>query len=140
MSRVPSLESLSTTRTSLTCVHGMSSSTRPIDCASLYVGMTTETRNFGSSPDGHLGEPRGKGGIHREAASGGAEEEAQRDRHRHKQLPDPGRPPLREPEAREEAEGAERDWAREDSQQQADAEGELGRSLNRRRDARVARH
>src|SRR5262245_51449196 len=103
MSRVPSLESLSTTRTSVTCAHGMSSSTRPIDCASLYVGMTTETRTSRVLPDRHPGKTRGEGGVQREATSGGAEEEAQRDRHRHEQLPDPCRPPLRDPEARQEA-------------------------------------
>src|SRR5215469_1675784 len=44
ISGVPSLEPLSTTMTSVERSEGKSASTRPMACASLYVGMMTDTR------------------------------------------------------------------------------------------------
>src|SRR5438132_4057146 len=108
----------------------MSASTRPIDAASLQVGMTTETRTAGS-PERDVGIAAGKRGVDAEPASGSAEREARRDHHRDEELPDPRGPPLRHPEAREEAERGERDGAARETEDQEDAEAELRRRLQR---------
>src|SRR5258708_12762333 len=57
-SGVPSVELLSTTMTSVTRLEGRSASTRPMACASLWVGMMTDTRTqILSSPPIGLGPP-----------------------------------------------------------------------------------
>src|SRR5437660_464542 len=70
-SGVPSVELLSTTMTSVTRLEGRSASTRPMACASLWVGMMTDTRTQicsspprgrGAPPCWHGGAPRPRGG------------------------------------------------------------------------------
>src|SRR5438445_7766640 len=101
--------------------------------------MTTETRTVGS-PERDVWIATRERRIDTEPAAGGTEGEARRDRHRDEELPDPGRPPLRHPEAREEAEPGERDGAARKTQDQEDAEAELRRRLQRCGDRGVPGH
>src|SRR5437773_10371096 len=70
----------------------MSASTRPIEAASLKVGMMTETRN-GASPDRDGRIAAREGGVETEAASGTPERQAGGHDHGNEELPDPRGPP-----------------------------------------------
>src|SRR5438128_6076818 len=101
--------------------------------------MTTETRTVGSAERDVWIATRERG-IDAEPAAGSTEGEARRDYHRDEELPDPRGPPLRDPEAREEAERGERDGSARKTEDQEDAEAELRRPLQRRDAAGVAGH
>src|SRR5579862_445848 len=137
ISGVPSVESPSTTRTSATSPRGTSASTRSIDAASLNVGMTTETR---TSPERDGRKAPREDGVQTEAASCPTERHAGRDDDGNEELPDPRRSPLRDPEAREEAAGRERDDTRRETRDEQDAESDLGHRLNGSCDGCVVRH
>src|SRR5262245_36304173 len=139
MSGVPSVESPSTTRTSATSPHGTSASTRSIDAASLNVGMMTETRTRASPERDGRKAPR-EDSIQTEAASGPAQRHAGGHDHGNEELPDPRGSPLRDPEAREEAEGSECDETRREAHHEHNAESELGHRLGGARDGCVVRH
>src|SRR5207249_5330749 len=102
----------------------MSASTRPIEAASLKVGMMTETRN-GASPnrDGRIAAR--EGGVETKTASGTPERQAGGHDHGNEELPDPRGPPLGDPEAREPGEGGKRDETRGGAEQEQDGGGEL---------------
>src|SRR5437870_11404865 len=101
--------------------------------------MTTETRTVGS-PERDVWIATRERGIDAEPAAGSTEGEARRDHHRDEELPDPRGPPLRHPEAREEAERGERDCAARKTEDQEDAEAELRRRLHRCGDRGVPGH
>src|SRR5437667_12820719 len=101
--------------------------------------MTTETRTVGS-PERDVWIATCERSIDAEPAAGSPEGEARRDHHRDEELPDPRRPPLRHPEAREEAERGERDGAARETEDQEDAEAELRRRLQRCGDRGVPGH
>src|SRR5437899_7598307 len=101
--------------------------------------MTTETRTVGS-PERDVWIATRERGIDAEPPAGSTECEARRDHHRDEKLPDPRGPPLRHPEAREEAERGERDGAARKTEDQEDAEAELRRRLQRCGDRGVPGH
>src|SRR5262249_46233544 len=140
ISRVPSVEPASTTSTSVTRDAGISSRTRAIEPASLYVGMTTLTR----IPKGLSEKPTWiaarEQGIHTPGSSGPPPGEAECDDDGYAQLPDPRGAQLRHPQTQEERSGAGGNDARGDARQQEDAEPELGHGLQRCDEARVGRH
>src|SRR5215470_13713545 len=139
-SRVPSVEAASTTTTSVTRGAGISSRTRAIEPASLYVGMTTLTR----IPQGLAEAPTWIAthdqGIHAPGASRSRPGETECDDDGYAQLPDPGRAELGHPQAQQERSGGSGDDPRGDARQQEDAEPEFGHGLQRSDDARVGRH
>src|SRR5437773_7117806 len=108
----------------------MSASTRPIEAASLKVGMMTETRN-GASPDRDGRIAAREGGVETEAASGTPERQAGGHDHGDEELPDPRGPPLGDPEAREPGEGGKRDETGREAEHEQDAEAELDHRLQR---------
>src|SRR5262249_52943425 len=118
ISRVPSFEPASTTSTSVTRDAGISSRTRAIEPASLYVGMTTRRRTpiaLSEAPPGMRARERG---VHAPGASGPPPGEAECDDNRHAQLPDPGGAELRHPQAKEERSGGGGNDARRGARQQ----------------------
>src|SRR6516165_9038483 len=102
ISRVPSVEPASTTRTSLTRNAGMSSRTRAIEPASLYVGMTTLTRILVGLPQAVPRIAAQEHGIHAPGASASCPRHGEGDDDVHRQLPGPGCAELRDPEAEQE--------------------------------------
>src|SRR3989442_9681808 len=66
-----------------------------------------------------------EGGVEAEAASGTTERQAGGHDHGNEELPDPRRPPLGDPEAREPGEGGKRNETGGETEHEQDAEGEL---------------
>src|SRR4051812_18692758 len=126
ISAVPSVERASTTSTSLTSAAGISSRTRAIDPASLYVGMTTLTRIPPKLPQPPTGIAAREQRIDAEGAAGPGPGKAESDDNGHGQLPDPGGAELRDPEREEKNPGGGGDGAGRCARQQEHAESELG--------------
>src|SRR5215470_16772729 len=97
-SRVPSVEAASTTTTSVTRDAGISSRTRAIEPASLYVGMTTLTRIPTGLSEAPTWIAARNHGVDAPRASGPRPGDAECDDDGHAQLPDPGGAELRHPE------------------------------------------
>src|SRR5215467_8854762 len=140
ISRVPSVEPASTTSTSVTRDAGISSRTRAIEPASLYVGMTTLTRipkGLSEAPTWMAARDQG---VHTPGASRTRIGQTKCDDHRYAQLPNPRGAQLRYPQTQKERSGSCGNDAGRGARQQQHAEPELGRGLQRRDDARVVRH
>src|SRR5262249_60898217 len=97
ISRVPSLEPASTTSTSVTRDAGISSRTRAIEPASLYVGMTTLTRIPKGLSEAPAWVAAREHGVHAPGSSGTCPGEAEGENAWNPQLPDPGGAELRNP-------------------------------------------
>src|SRR5215467_6199926 len=137
ISRVPSVEPASTTSTSVTRATGISSRTRAIEPASLYVGMTTLTRipkGLSQAPTWIAAREQG---VHAPGASGPPIGDAECDDDGHAQLPNPGGAQFRNPEGEEKGSGRGRNETRRAARQQEHAEPELGHRLQRRHNACV---
>src|SRR5713101_236396 len=140
-SGVPSVELLSTTRTSVTISAGRSAKTRPMDCASLCVGMTTDTRTWSwlkSPPWGGRPAPRQQC-VNAPCSTGSPHRERKRCEHRNQQLPNPRRAPLRDPKTAQEQKCYQRGRARQQTEDKQDPERDLGHRLHRSRQRGVTR-
>src|SRR4051812_17717039 len=140
ISAVPSVEPPSTTSTSVTSAEGISSSTRAIEPASLYVGMTTVTRMRPELSEAPARVTMDEDAVHTPCAPRMRGRKAERNYDRHRQLPDPGAAELRDPERKQERAGREGDDACRGAGQQQQAQPELGRRLDRGDDPCVPRH
>src|SRR5262249_36320400 len=113
---------LSTTMTSLTRSEGRSAMTRPMACASLWVGMMTDTRT-----EPRPSPPRCRGILLREdcidspRAASSAQRNPKRCENGNQQLPDPRRSPLGDPQAPEIEKCYERGGACEEADHQENA-------------------
>src|SRR5690242_14307870 len=122
-SGVPSVELLSTTMTSVTKWEGRSASTRPIACASLWVGIITDTRKqIPSSPQQRLGVPPRQNRIDSPDATRASDRQPKASHHRNQQLPDPRRTQFRNPKAAKQEECGESGGTREQTKQQQDSQ------------------
>src|SRR4051812_11351247 len=139
ISRVPSVEPASTTSTSVTSALGISSSTRAIEPASLYVGMTTLTRIPGRLPQSPARIAAREQRVDAGGAPGPRPGEAAGDDDGRAQLPHPGVAELREPQGEEEGAGGGRDRAGGGARQKEHAEAELGHGRERGGDPRIGR-
>src|SRR5215510_8287823 len=137
ISRVPSVEPASTTSTSVTRDAGISSRTRAIEPASLYVGMTTLTRILKGLSEAPAWVAAREHGVHAPGSSGTCPGEAECENDWNPQLPDPGGAEFRNPEGEEERSGGGGNKACGGARQQEHSEAELGHGLQRRDDARV---
>src|SRR5215471_2284068 len=113
ISGVPSVELLSTTSTSVTRLAERSARTRPIACASLCVGMMTETRTeLGlEQPPRSVGPALCQPGVDAPRSPSASYCEPKRGEDRNQQFPDPCRAPLRHPKAAKIQERDKSDWA-----------------------------
>src|SRR5262249_53396236 len=122
ISRVPSLEPASTTSTSVTRGAGISSRTRAIEPASLYVGMTTLTRIATDLSEAPTRVAAREQGVHAPGASRMRPGETECDDDGHEKLPNPQGPQLRPPQAQQERSGGGGNAARRDARHQENAE------------------
>src|SRR5262249_24532526 len=112
MSGVQSVELLSTTMTSVARDEGRSARTRSIACASLWVGMITDTRpGLARSPPRRRRRSLREPGINSPCPASTSDSDSERCKHRNEKFPDPRRAPLRHPKARKIQEGHEGDRA-----------------------------
>src|SRR5215813_1707430 len=91
---VSSDERLSTTITSLTKSQGRSARTRPIACASLRVGMITETRTWPRLPNQRVWPHARQKRIHSPGPPGAPDGDGKASQDGNQQLPDPTAAPF----------------------------------------------
>src|SRR5580693_6817720 len=135
ISGVPSEELLSTTKTSVTTSAGRSAKTRPMDRASLCVGMMTDTRTgswLNSKPWRGRSAPRQQS-VNAPGSAGLPHCERQRCNHRNQQFPNPRRAPLRHPQAGQVQKRYSRGRPRQQPNDEQDSESDFGQSLQRSR-------
>src|SRR5271156_3541010 len=131
ISGVPSVELLSTTKTSVTISAGRSAKTRAMDYASLCVGMTTDTRTpprLSSKP--RRGRPAtGQERVKPPRAAWGPDCQPKRCKHRNQARPNPRRAPFRPPKAGEIQKRHEGDRTRQQTEDEQDSETDFGDGL-----------
>src|SRR5580692_4905714 len=139
ISAVPSLELLSTTITSLIRSDGRSASTRPIACASLCVGMMTDTR-MSTSPPQRGWPPLREPCVNAPSPACAAYGQPNTCKHRNQKFPYPGCAQLRNPKAAQKQKSHQCHRTGKQTDDQQDAEANLGHGLQRSGDRSVIYH
>src|SRR5438477_3349719 len=130
ISGVPSFELLSTTMTSVARSEGRSAKTRSIACASLWVGMMTDTRTYLiRSPPRRRWPPLRQQTINAPSPAGASDGEAERCEHRNQQFPDPRGAKLRNPKAAEKQKSYKCGRPGKQTDDEQDTERDLGQPL-----------
>src|ERR1700722_14659776 len=132
ISGVPSFELLSTTMTSVVRSDGRSAKTRSIACASLWVGMMTDTRTGISlnQPPRRRWPPLRQPRINSPSSAGASDSKPERCQHRNQQLPDPRGAPLRNPKAAEIKKRHKSNWSGKQTDDQQDTKRDLSHGLH----------
>src|SRR3984957_16555794 len=139
ISGVPSFELLSTTMTSVTRSDGRSARTRAIAWASLKVGMMTDTRmETARSPPPRGRPPLRQPGVNAPSPACASDREPKACQHRNQQFPYPRCAPLRNPKAAEKQKSHECGRTSQQTDDQQDAERNLGHGLHGSCDRGVA--